>query len=93
MCDKPLDYDRMTEFFAKLDEPHGVPDDMLIPSQTKVDWCRWAHERTMNAGYNAEDSHKWLLERDLESLILDWKMLTRGTPPSMIRRQFNSPEG
>eukprot|EP00971_Amphidinium_carterae_P151573 3004822-Amphidinium_carterae.1 len=88
MCDKPLDCDRMNEHFAHVDKPYGVPDELQIPSQAKVDWCRWAHERTMNAGYDAEDSHKWLLERDL-----DWKILQRGTPPSMTRSQFNSPDG
>eukprot|EP00971_Amphidinium_carterae_P075234 1487100-Amphidinium_carterae.1 len=74
MCDKPIDFDRMTDFFTTLDKAHGIPDDRLIPFQVKVDWCRWTHERTMNAGYNAGDSHKWLLEQDL-----DWKIIARGT--------------
>eukprot|EP00971_Amphidinium_carterae_P002040 40469-Amphidinium_carterae.1 len=33
MCDKPIDFDRMTEFFATLDKAYGIPDDRLIPSQ------------------------------------------------------------
>eukprot|EP00971_Amphidinium_carterae_P268534 5327468-Amphidinium_carterae.2 len=74
----------MNEFFATLDKAHGVPDDRSIPSQVKVDWCRWAHEKTMNAGYNANDSHKWLLEREL-----DWKTVDRGTPLPAPRQQFD----
>eukprot|EP00971_Amphidinium_carterae_P188519 3741997-Amphidinium_carterae.1 len=46
MCDNPEDYTRMNDFFAMVDMDHGVPDELQIPSQTKVDWCRWAHERT-----------------------------------------------
>eukprot|EP00971_Amphidinium_carterae_P164589 3263059-Amphidinium_carterae.1 len=46
MCDKPEDYTRMNDFFAMVDMDHGVPDELQIPTQTKVDWCRWAHERT-----------------------------------------------
>eukprot|EP00971_Amphidinium_carterae_P209904 4163725-Amphidinium_carterae.1 len=42
----------------------------------------------MNAGYEASDSHKWLLERDL-----DWKILTKGTPPPVLRQQFDPPDG
>eukprot|EP00971_Amphidinium_carterae_P053124 1046391-Amphidinium_carterae.1 len=88
MCDKPLDFERMTEFFATLDKTHGVPNDRLIPYQVKVDWCRWAHEMTMNAGYDADDSHKWLLEQEL-----DWMTIARGTPSSIPRQQFDLPDG
>eukprot|EP00971_Amphidinium_carterae_P304141 6044151-Amphidinium_carterae.1 len=88
MCDKPIDYDRLNEFYATLDQPYGVPDDRLIPSQVRVDWSRWAHERTMNAGYNASDSHKWLLERDV-----DWKIAERGIPPHAPHQRFDSPDG
>eukprot|EP00971_Amphidinium_carterae_P001753 35095-Amphidinium_carterae.1 len=42
----------------------------------------------MNAGYDAGDSHKWLLERDL-----DWKIITKGTSPPVLRQQFDSPDG
>eukprot|EP00971_Amphidinium_carterae_P012502 246025-Amphidinium_carterae.1 len=88
MCDSPIEFDRMEEFYETLDRDHGPPDDKVIPSQVKVDWCRWAHEKTMNAGYDADSSHKWLLERDL-----DWKNIVRGIPPSVIRDRFESPDG
>eukprot|EP00971_Amphidinium_carterae_P046255 910419-Amphidinium_carterae.1 len=88
MCDQPSDFDRLKEFFATIDKAHGVPDDRLIPTQVKVDWYRWAHEKTMNAGYEARDSHKWLLERELE-----WETITPGPPPSVLRQQFDSPDG
>eukprot|EP00971_Amphidinium_carterae_P025474 502683-Amphidinium_carterae.1 len=42
----------------------------------------------MNAGFEASDSHKWLLERELE-----WQTLTPGPPPSTLRQQFDSPDG
>eukprot|EP00971_Amphidinium_carterae_P179717 3564233-Amphidinium_carterae.1 len=42
----------------------------------------------MKTGYRAGDSHKWLLERDLE-----WRTLTPGPPPSTLRQQFDSPNG
>eukprot|EP00971_Amphidinium_carterae_P120540 2388639-Amphidinium_carterae.1 len=88
MCDSPIEFDRMEEFYETLDRDHGPPDDREVPSQVKVDWCRWAHEKTMNAGYDADSSHKWLLERDL-----DWKNVVRGIPPSVIRDRFESPDG
>eukprot|EP00971_Amphidinium_carterae_P192465 3819227-Amphidinium_carterae.1 len=78
----------MTEFFATLDKAYGISDDRLISSQVKVDWCRWAHERTINAGYNANDSHKWLLKRKL-----DWKIVAKETSSPVLRQQFNLPDG
>eukprot|EP00971_Amphidinium_carterae_P275663 5469587-Amphidinium_carterae.1 len=88
MCDSPIEFDRMEEFYETLDRDHGPPNDREVPSQVKVDWCRWAHEKTMNAGFDADSSHKWLLERDL-----DWKNIVRGIPPSVIRDRFESPDG
>eukprot|EP00971_Amphidinium_carterae_P306336 6087648-Amphidinium_carterae.1 len=37
-----------------------------------------------------EDSHKWLLERDL-----DWKIIAKGNPPPrvLLRCQFTTPDG
>eukprot|EP00971_Amphidinium_carterae_P081995 1622282-Amphidinium_carterae.1 len=58
MCDSPIDFDRMDEFHEALDKDHGPPNDKVVPSQVRVDWCRWAHEKTMNAGYDADSSHK-----------------------------------
>eukprot|EP00971_Amphidinium_carterae_P047791 941059-Amphidinium_carterae.1 len=71
-----------------VDLDHGTPNDLHIPMQVKVDWSRWAHERTVNAGFNTEDSHKWLLEREL-----DWKIVAKGNPPPMLRQQFTTPDG
>eukprot|EP00971_Amphidinium_carterae_P166827 3305748-Amphidinium_carterae.1 len=88
MCDRPEDHTKLKDFFEMVDMDHGTPDDLLIPTQVKVDWSRWAHERTVNAGYNTEDSHKWLLERDL-----DWKIIEKGNPPSMLRLQYSTPDG
>eukprot|EP00971_Amphidinium_carterae_P191430 3798421-Amphidinium_carterae.1 len=88
MCDRPEDYHKVRDHFHVIDLKHGPPDDLDIPAQVRVNWGRWAHERTVNAGYQQEDSHKWLLERDL-----DWKILEKGNPPSEMRQQFDSPDG
>eukprot|EP00971_Amphidinium_carterae_P155344 3080872-Amphidinium_carterae.1 len=78
----------MQNHFEGIDVRYGCPDTLDVPPQVQVDWSRWAHERTVNAGYLPEDSHKWLLERDL-----DWKALVKGMPPPMMRNQFDSPDG
>eukprot|EP00971_Amphidinium_carterae_P140100 2776199-Amphidinium_carterae.1 len=88
MCDKPEDYNRVKDHFHVIDLKHGPPDDLVIPAQVRVDWGRWAHERTVNAGYQQEESQKWLLERDLH-----WKAIVKGDPPLEMRQQFNSPDG
>eukprot|EP00971_Amphidinium_carterae_P155795 3089236-Amphidinium_carterae.1 len=75
MCDTPEDYRKMQHFYTSMDVPCGSPDDLEIPSQVRVDWSRWAHERPVNEGYSSEDSQKWLLEKDL-----DWKVLEKGIP-------------
>eukprot|EP00971_Amphidinium_carterae_P264340 5243755-Amphidinium_carterae.1 len=88
MCDRPEDHTKLNDFFAMVDIDHGTPDDLDIPTQVKVNWSRWAHERTINAGYDAEDSHKWLLERDL-----DWKIIAKGNPPPLLRCHFTTLDG
>eukprot|EP00971_Amphidinium_carterae_P018359 362094-Amphidinium_carterae.1 len=88
MCDNKEDYRKMQNHFEGIDVNYNCPDTLDVPSQVQVDWSRWAHERTVNAGYLPEDSHKWLLERDL-----DWKAVVKGMPPPMIRNQFSSPDG
>eukprot|EP00971_Amphidinium_carterae_P311577 6192714-Amphidinium_carterae.1 len=88
MCDSPEDSRKLQHFFTTMDVPYGSPDDLIVPSQVRVDWSRWAHERTVNAGYLAEDSQKWLLEKDL-----DWKVLEKGNPPPTLRQQFDTPDG
>eukprot|EP00971_Amphidinium_carterae_P244076 4846504-Amphidinium_carterae.1 len=88
MCDTPEDFRKMQHYFNTMDFPYGTPDDLEIPSQVRVDWSRWAHERTVNAGYMSDDSQKWLLEKDL-----DWKVLEKGNPPPTLRHQFNTPDG
>eukprot|EP00971_Amphidinium_carterae_P290385 5765668-Amphidinium_carterae.1 len=70
MCDSKEDYRKMQNHFEGIDVNFGCPDTLDVPSQVHMDWSRWAHERTVNAGCLPEDSHKWLLERDL-----DWKAL------------------
>eukprot|EP00971_Amphidinium_carterae_P172828 3425918-Amphidinium_carterae.2 len=74
--------------FETLDRKHGEPHNYDVPSQVHVDWCRWAHEKTVNARYSPDDSHTWLLERELEL-----KDVVKGMPPLTLRRQFSSPAG
>eukprot|EP00971_Amphidinium_carterae_P181904 3609574-Amphidinium_carterae.1 len=66
MFDTPDDYRKMQHHFTGIDAKHGSPDNLDIPSQVQVDWSRWAHERTINAGYQSEDSQKWLMLKDLD---------------------------
>eukprot|EP00971_Amphidinium_carterae_P096996 1920212-Amphidinium_carterae.1 len=47
-----------------------------------------AYKRTINAGYEASDSYKWLLERELE-----WQTLKPEQPSSTLHQQLNSPDG
>eukprot|EP00971_Amphidinium_carterae_P350650 6491669-Amphidinium_carterae.3 len=86
MCDTREDYRTLQNHFTAVDNKHGEPDNFDVPSQVHVDWCRWAHERTVNEGYSPEDSHKWLLEREL---IL--KDFTQSMNASMI--SFSHPAG
>eukprot|EP00971_Amphidinium_carterae_P024499 482823-Amphidinium_carterae.1 len=88
MSDTAEDYRKVQQHCATMDVPYGSPDDLEIPSQVRVDWSRWAHERTVNAGYASDASQKWLLERDL-----DWKVLGKGNPPLTLRHQFDTPDG
>eukprot|EP00971_Amphidinium_carterae_P179690 3563761-Amphidinium_carterae.1 len=87
-CFPELNMYAQTNHFTAVDNKHGEPDNFDVPSQVHVDWCRWAHERTVNEGYSPEDSHKWLLERELYL-----KDVVKGMPPPTLRRQLASPDG
>eukprot|EP00971_Amphidinium_carterae_P000212 4539-Amphidinium_carterae.1 len=49
-CDGPKEHD-----------PYGKPDSYDIPTQTVVDWCRWAHAKSVNLGCSVEQSRSHLV--------------------------------
>eukprot|EP00971_Amphidinium_carterae_P158253 3137160-Amphidinium_carterae.4 len=88
MCETNADHRTLQEQFAELDAKHGPPHSWNVLAQVHVDWCRWAHERSVNEGYSTDDSQRWLLERDMEL-----KDVIKGMPPPTLRQSFASPHG
>eukprot|EP00971_Amphidinium_carterae_P210336 4173212-Amphidinium_carterae.1 len=88
MCDTPDDYRKLQEHLEELDVRHGCPNNYDVPAQVQVDWHRWAHARTLNAGYFREDSYKWQMDKEV-----DLKSLVRVYPSLVTRQPTEVPTG
>eukprot|EP00971_Amphidinium_carterae_P081064 1603902-Amphidinium_carterae.3 len=87
-CDSNAEARSVREHFAELDSKYGTPNDLVIPTEVHVNWCRWVHAQTVNDGYASEDSIRWLLEQEL-----NLSEAVKGIPPSTPRMCTESPDG
>eukprot|EP00971_Amphidinium_carterae_P298911 5938531-Amphidinium_carterae.1 len=82
-CDGDREYNTVRRIYEKQDAPYGPPDDCDLPTQTLIDWCRWAHVKSVNKGYAPSQSREHLIDG------LDYgEMRLRGSPlEGTLRRE------
>eukprot|EP00971_Amphidinium_carterae_P276159 5480020-Amphidinium_carterae.1 len=64
MCDTPEEYRLLQQHFDAIDAKCGSPNNMDVPMIVQAEWHKWAHTRTMNAGYFLGDSYKWEMDKE-----------------------------
>eukprot|EP00971_Amphidinium_carterae_P339419 6477238-Amphidinium_carterae.1 len=88
MCDTHEECRLLHQHFVDIDVKCGGPSTMDVPLTIETEWHKWAHTRSLNAGYFPGDSYKWELGKEV---LLDNLMSI--VPPLSIRPAKEAPNG
>eukprot|EP00971_Amphidinium_carterae_P259369 5146750-Amphidinium_carterae.3 len=84
------EYNQVRQVYDKQDAPYGRPDSFDFPTQTLIDWCRWAHAKSVNMGHAPSQSRAHLIEG-----LFNDEVRLRGSPleGSARRQEPETPPG
>eukprot|EP00971_Amphidinium_carterae_P184497 3662719-Amphidinium_carterae.1 len=88
MCEEPKEYRLLQRRFDAIDVKCGCPDNMDVPMLVQAEWHKWAHARTLNAGYFLGESYKWEIDQEVSM-----QNLMRINSPLTTRQEKTSPSG
>eukprot|EP00971_Amphidinium_carterae_P352225 6492495-Amphidinium_carterae.2 len=88
MCDTPEEFRLLQQHFEAIDVKCGSPNAMDVPMIVQTEWHKWAHTRTMNAGYFLGDSYKWEMDKEV-----NMHNLMSIYPPLSTRPEKETPNG
>eukprot|EP00971_Amphidinium_carterae_P257716 5115619-Amphidinium_carterae.1 len=88
MCDTHEECLLLHQHFEGIDAKCGGPSTMDVPLTIRTEWHRWAHTRSMNAGYFLGDSYNWEMGKEV---LLDNLMSI--FPPLSTRLVKEAPDG
>eukprot|EP00971_Amphidinium_carterae_P318109 6323571-Amphidinium_carterae.1 len=61
-CDNEKELTTLTELHRLLDGPYGLPCGLEQPNDVLIDWCKWAHAKSVNNGFLPEQSRQHLID-------------------------------
>eukprot|EP00971_Amphidinium_carterae_P283773 5633860-Amphidinium_carterae.2 len=87
MCDTHEECHLLHQHFEGIDAKCGAPNTMDVPLSIQTKWHKWAHTRSMNAGYFLGDSYRWKMGKEvlmdnLMSIVSPLSLRPAKEPPS-----------